>query len=87
MPASILGNDRFTLFSRDPLPIHYLAVFDRWGDMVFENRNFFTNQPESGWDGNARGKAALPGVYVFTAEVEVVPGKVLKLAGDVLLMR
>ncbi|MCB9355705.1 MAG: gliding motility-associated C-terminal domain-containing protein [Lewinellaceae bacterium] len=87
MPASILGNDRFTLFSRDPLPIHYLAVFDRWGDMVFENRNFFTNQPESGWDGNARGKAALPGVYVFTAEVEVVPGKVLKLAGDVLLVR
>lgn len=86
-PESVSGNDRFTLFSREDLPVRRLAVFDRWGDQVFENRDFFTNRPESGWNGYFRGKMALPGVYVFTAEVELEPGRVVVLKGDVLVVR
>jgi len=86
-PESIYGNDRFTLFSREPLPIHRLAIFDRWGEQVFENQDFFTNSPANGWDGTFRGKLALPGVYVFLAEVEILPGKVAKVQGDVTLVR
>ncbi len=60
-PASLLGNDRFTLFSREDLRIQRLTVFDRWGEQVFDNQDFFTNNPDDGWNGSFRGKWALPG--------------------------
>lgn len=81
------GNDRFTLFSREPLPVRRLAIFDRWGEQVFEKHDFFTNSLADGWDGTFRGKMALPGVYVFWAEVEVLPGRVAQVQGDVTLVR
>lgn len=86
-PASSEGNDRFTLFSRDALPIRRLAIFDRWGDKVFEKTDFFTNNAADGWDGRFKGKDALPGVYAYVAEVEVVPGKVIQIRGDVTVVR
>lgn len=86
-PESSLGNDRFTLFSREDLPIRRLAIFDRWGDQVFDKQGFFTNNPGDGWDGMFRGKMAQPGVYVFKAQVEIEPGRVVEVSGDVLLVR
>jgi hypothetical protein len=86
-PGGGFDNDRFTLFSRAPLPIRSLAIFDRWGELVFETRDIFTNQPEAGWDGRFRGKDALPGVYVFLAEVETVPGQVVRVKGDVTVVK
>ena len=62
-PGSSGGNDRFTLFSKDALPIQSLRIFDRWGELVFENQNFMTNDPASGWDGTRPGRqdaSALP---------------------------
>jgi len=86
-PESIYGNDRFTLFSHEALPIHRLVIFDRWGEQVFENHNFSTSNPANGWDGTFRGKLVQPGVFVFFAEVEILPGKVVKMQGDVTLVR
>jgi hypothetical protein len=86
-PASAEGNDRFTLFSRHQIPIRRLAIFDRWGGEVFLKVGFFTNNPADGWDGSFRGKTALPGVYAFFAEVEVLPGKVAIVKGDVTVLR
>lgn len=82
-PASSRGNDRFMLFSAEPLPLRRLQIFDRWGERVFERRDIFTNDVENGWDGDFRGKRSLPGVYVFLAEVEIVPGRVVLVRGDV----
>lgn len=87
-PTSSNGNDRFALFSREPLPIRRFAVFDRWGEQMFERHDIFTNQLADGWDGmSPRRKLALPGVYVFLAEVEVLPGIVVVVKGDVTLLR
>ncbi|MBX2891040.1 MAG: gliding motility-associated C-terminal domain-containing protein [Saprospiraceae bacterium] len=86
-PASSGGNDRFTLFTRDPVPIRRLAIFDRWGDLVFERRGIFTNDTSEGWDGSFKGKQALPGVYAFWAEVETLPGRVEVVTGDVTVLR
>ena len=87
LPASPNGNAYFTLFSRAPLPIRRFAVFDRWGEQVFERHDIFTNQPTDGWDGMSRGKPASPGVYMFLAEVEILPGVVVVVKGDVTLLR
>jgi hypothetical protein len=83
---SVIGNDRFSLFSKDPLPIRRMLIFDRWGETVFEKHDFFTNNPADGWDGRFRGKDVLPGVYVFLAEVEIVPGRMIMLKGDVTVL-
>lgn len=80
-------NDRFVLFSDRPLPVSQLFIFDRWGNEVFERRDFFTNDPDSGWDGNFRNRAVAPGIYVFFARVEVSPGKIVELRGDVAVLR
>jgi hypothetical protein len=82
-PASFSGNDRFTIFSKDPVLIQKLVVFDRWGDLVFEKFNFWTNNPQEGWDGTFRNKKVLPGVYVFLAEIEVAPGRTEVLKGSI----
>ena len=40
--------------------IFYFAVYDRWGEMVFE-----TKDPSQGWDGNFKGKPSDPGVFGY----------------------
>lgn len=86
-PSSVIGNDFFTLFSKYPLPIQELSIYDRWGEQVFQTKNIQTNAPKDGWDGRFNGEDALPGVYVFMARVELLPGKTVVLKGDVLLYR
>ena len=86
-PTSSNGNERFTLFSKDNLPVNWLRIYDRWGELVFENRGFMTNDPASGWDGNFRGSTLSPAVFVFIAEVEYEPGRLVRLQGDITLLR
>ncbi len=86
-PASFTGNDRFTLFAPEPLPIRYLRVYDRWGDLLFENTNFWSNDPQQGWDGRWGDREALPGVYVFLAEIELAPGRTELLKGSITVVR
>ncbi|MCB9317156.1 MAG: VCBS repeat-containing protein [Lewinellaceae bacterium] len=82
------GNDRFTLFAGSGIrQVLLLRVYDRWGELMFENRNFAPNDPASGWDGSYRSKALQPGVYVWYAELEGVDGRVLQLSGDVTVLR
>lgn len=47
-------------------------VYDRWGELVFELKDFSFNDEHMGWDGNFRGQACEPGVYVWILEVEYV---------------
>lgn len=86
-PESSDGNDRFTLFSEEALPIKSMRIFDRWGELVFENQNFMSNDPAAGWDGTRPGKDAPAGVYAFKAEVEYVPGRVILVEGDLTVVR
>lgn len=86
-PESITGNDRFVLSSDRPLAVRRLSIFDRWGNEVFEKRDFFTNNPDDGWAGNSRGKSVASAIYVFVAQVEVAPGKVVEISGDILVVR
>lgn len=85
-PESVSGNDRFTLFSGETLLIRRLQVFDRWGERVFEKNDIYTNDTGAGWDGRFPGKDRLPGVYVFLAEIEFVPGRTVLLKGDVTVL-
>lgn len=64
-----------------------LAVFSRWGDKMFERRDLPLNTPAVGWDGTRDGREALPGVYVWMAELIFLDGTTATVAGDVTLLR
>lgn len=87
------NNSVFNIFARDKTVsrIRTLQIFDRWGSLMFENKDFqpSTNStdPSNGWDGQFRGKAVTPGVFVWWAEVEIVDGRVVLLKGDVTVVR
>jgi hypothetical protein len=82
-PFSQAGNSHFILYSKEPLPILKMSIYDRWGEHIFEAKNLTTNDLQSGWDGTFKGKRVDGGVYVFFAEVEVLPGKTTIIKGDI----
>ncbi|MCB0669237.1 MAG: gliding motility-associated C-terminal domain-containing protein [Saprospiraceae bacterium] len=63
-------------------------VFDRWGNLIFENNTEEGPSPEgsSGWDGRISGSIVHPGVYVYLVEVEFIDGRILTYRGDVTLV-
>jgi gliding motility-associated-like protein len=63
-----------------------LRIFDRWGEVVFEQNNFPVNDPLYGWNGTYKGKKPQAGVYVYQVEVYCDNGDIIKLDGNVALI-
>lgn len=81
-------NDFFTLFcDRGVARIAHLSIFDRWGNEVFRVQNANPNATETHWDGSARGKPALQGIYVWRADIEFIDGETASRSGAVLLLK
>jgi len=81
-------NDRLTVFGGPSvLRVRRFMVFDRWGEPLYELRDFEPNDPSIGWDGTYRGQDMDQGVYVFFAEVEFIDGEIELFKGDVVLLR
>jgi hypothetical protein len=62
-------------------------IFDRWGTQIFEQQNFFPNDPANGWDGTYRGEKLNPAVFVYQAKVKFIDGQTLLFKGDITLIR
>lgn len=82
-------NTTFQIFARDEsvANIKKLQIFDRWGTLLFENKNFTPNDLSNGWKGDYRGTPVNPAVFVWWAEVALVDGRLLLLKGDVTVVR
>ncbi len=81
-------NGWFTIFAGNGVTeILTLQIYDRWGEQVFERRNFLTNEPTLGWDGSFRGQPQNPGVFVWYAEVLLLNDRLVTLKGDVTVLR
>ena len=61
-------------------------VFDRSGSKVFD-ANMDPILFDEGWDGYIRGQEGASGVYIWSAEVELMDGSLEKLVGDITLLR
>jgi len=82
-------NDKFRLFAR-PGSVHnvrYVSVYDRWGDAVFQVKDFSPYDQSIGWDGTYKGQAMTPAVFVWVAEIEFIDGYTEIFKGDVTLLR
>ena len=80
-------NDYFYPRGTSLYNIQSLTVFNRWGQMVFQRRDFPANAATMGWDGNFNGKPAAADAYVYVAEVICNNGQVVILKGNVTLIR
>lgn len=60
----------------------YFAVYNRWGEKVFETEN-----KQEGWDGTIKGEKAKMGVYVYYLWVRCYTGDIFERKGNVTLIR
>ena len=80
-------NDVFYIQSKNAIPVKNFKVFDRWGSLIFEKSDGFTNTITDGWNGLSDGKLLDSGVYIWFAEVEYTPEEKEIFKGDILLLR
>ncbi|MCE2790188.1 MAG: gliding motility-associated C-terminal domain-containing protein [Saprospiraceae bacterium] len=66
--------------------ILFLTVFDRWGNLVFERKDFMPDPTGTdGWDGTFNGRRLDPGVFVFISKAKFIDGKEIDYSGTVVL--
>jgi len=81
-------NDIFLIHGgSDVQKIHVFKIFTRWGEEVYEQKDFLPNDNAFGWDGFFRGKKMNPAVFVYFAEIEFIDGVKIIYKGDVALRR
>ena len=81
-------NDFFTIYAGiGVLQVTEFKVFDRWGELVFENYNFTPNDVTKGWDGSFKGQKMDAAVLVYYAKVLFKDGVIIHYEGDINLIR
>jgi gliding motility-associated-like protein len=64
-----------------------LRIYDRWGNIIYENTNFPPNDPAFGWDGHTNSLYVNPGVYVYMTELRYTDGESILLVGDITVIK
>ncbi len=80
-------NDIFYPITRGIKSIRVFAIYDRYGKLVFERKNFAPNDPNFGWNGKRNGMDQTSNVYVYYLEAECFLGEKLQKRGSVTLLR
>lgn len=82
------NNDYSTLLTPIDVELIYFRVFDRWGGLLWEQKNGITNGTNYSWDGRSpNGEQVPPGLYLWSARLEYPDGFTQELSGEVSLMR
>ncbi|MBK9106738.1 MAG: gliding motility-associated C-terminal domain-containing protein [Saprospiraceae bacterium] len=81
-------NDYFTITSGTGLKeIEELTIFDRWGNLVYQQFHFQADDQTASWDGSMNGKILNPGVYVYKLKVIYIDDRQEMRYGDITLIR
>lgn len=86
-PNDDFSNDRLTVHGRKGSKVKVFQLFDRWGELLFESKDFEVNDENAGWDGSFRGQKMNPGVYVWYLEIEFEDGTATAYKGNTTLIR
>jgi hypothetical protein len=76
-----------TLFGNQIKRIESLTIYDRWGNVVFNQEDVLPGDYSSGWDGTLNGQPVVPGVYVWKAALLLEDGSIIHRTGDVTIIR
>jgi gliding motility-associated-like protein len=80
-------NDSFYPRGTGIYTIKNFKVFTRWGQLLYERKNFEANNAAQGWDGTSGGKKMGPDVYVYLMEVLCENNVVFPLKGNITLIQ
>ena len=80
-------NDFFYPMSAGVLKIQSLSIFNRKGELVFQNGIFKPNDKTKGWDGKYKGQIADEGNYVYSIEIICNNNNSLSFSGNILLLK
>ncbi len=81
-------NDYFTISAGSGLrEIEEMAIYDRWGNLVFQASHFQPDDTAFAWDGTQRGQMLNPGVYVYTLKAIFQDDLIIAMSGDITLIR
>lgn len=83
------NNDKVFISTNDKEIKRILSfqIYDRWGEKVYEAKDYLPNDPNNGWDGTLKGQKCNPGVFAYWTEIELFDGTRQILKGDVTLIR
>ncbi|NII23618.1 PKD domain-containing protein [Pseudoflavitalea sp. X16] len=81
------NNDVFYPRGKGVYSIRSLKIFNRWGDLVYDQMNIQANDAGKGWNGMHKGQPAPQDVYVYTMEVICENNVTLNYKGNVALIR
>lgn len=81
------SNDVFFPRGNNINAVQSMRIFSRWGEMIFEKKNFSANSAADGWNGTYKGKAAPADVYVYIVEFICENGSIIPFRGNVTLIR
>jgi len=78
------SNDRFLFHDNGAISnINRLQIFNRWGVQVYGEKDLKANSNDRMWDGKFNGDLLPQGVYIYSAEVLWISGKIGQLQGEV----
>lgn len=81
-------NDFFTINSNNSDAfIVQIAVFDRWGEMVYNQKGFNIGEESSFWDGRYNGRLCAEGVYVYIIKYLNEENQEIQISGDLTLVK
>jgi len=80
-------NDIFYVRGQGLDRVKMLRIFNRWGELVFERKDFPANNSQYGWDGKFKGNKPVADVYVYQVEVYCDNGSLMVFPGNVALIQ
>jgi gliding motility-associated-like protein len=81
-------NDVFMIRgSKGLYSVKSMVIFNRYGQKVFERKDFPPNSPSYGWDGTVSGQKADVDAYVYMVEAICTNGEIFKFQGTITLIR
>lgn len=81
------NNDRFYPQGKGISNINRFRIYNRWGELLFEEQNFPANDVSYGWDGTYKGEPLKPDVFVYIIDTKCENGEPIQLKGDISLIR
>lgn len=81
------SNDVFYPRGKGIARIKSMRIFNRWGELMYERKDFGANDPSAGWDGTYKGVLLTPDVYVYLIDVMCDNNVIFNLKGNVTLLR
>lgn len=76
------GVNDWLCFSGDWVTDFYIAIFSRWGELLYESHDI-----NDCWDGRYKDNWCQPGVYTYTCRVKCEARKETEIKGDVTIIR